>query len=305
MSKIYDCFIYNGEEELLLLRLEYLYPFVDYFVIAEANRTFTGLQKPAYYELIADKLSKYKDKIRFIPVDFTAVHFPNAWGYEHFLRGSLKNGMFDAMNEDYVIIADVDEIIPLDTILNEQHECDGLIIELPTFYYFFNMLSTEVINITLFVKYKLIRDVPIGNRDVYKTWNLPIRKMGVNNQGGHFTYLFGYEIEKYIQKINSFSHSEFNTDYYKNKERIKRNICLGLDIFDREHYRFRIVNLDKLLAPSLLAAMKRLQMDNRYTVKYNLPKMSSALLDRNIARKFIRKEYYWVKQRIKKMLLNG
>lgn len=37
--KIYDCFTFFNEFELLELRLETLYDAVDYFVIVEANKT--------------------------------------------------------------------------------------------------------------------------------------------------------------------------------------------------------------------------------------------------------------------------
>lgn len=39
---IYDIFSFNNELDMLGLRLEILSPYVDYFVLVEADRTFSG-----------------------------------------------------------------------------------------------------------------------------------------------------------------------------------------------------------------------------------------------------------------------
>jgi len=40
--KIYDYFTFFNEIDLLKIRLEYLYDYVDKFVISESNLTFSG-----------------------------------------------------------------------------------------------------------------------------------------------------------------------------------------------------------------------------------------------------------------------
>ena len=40
-----DAFTYFNEKELVELRLKYLDPIVDYFVVVESNVTFTGKSK--------------------------------------------------------------------------------------------------------------------------------------------------------------------------------------------------------------------------------------------------------------------
>ena len=40
-----DAFTYFNEKELVELRLKYLDPIVDYFIIIESNITFTGKKK--------------------------------------------------------------------------------------------------------------------------------------------------------------------------------------------------------------------------------------------------------------------
>ena len=43
--KIYDCFTFCNEFDLLELRLRELYDHVDYFVLVEANKTFQNKDK--------------------------------------------------------------------------------------------------------------------------------------------------------------------------------------------------------------------------------------------------------------------
>jgi len=43
--KIFDCFLFFNELELLELRLMTLHDVVDYFVLVEANKTFTDKPK--------------------------------------------------------------------------------------------------------------------------------------------------------------------------------------------------------------------------------------------------------------------
>jgi len=41
--KIIDCFTFYNEIDLLYYRLSILYEHVDYFIIVEANQTFSGI----------------------------------------------------------------------------------------------------------------------------------------------------------------------------------------------------------------------------------------------------------------------
>ena len=60
---IFDTFTFYNELDLLELRLNILGDVVDYFVINEANITFTGKPKPLYYRENKDRFKKWKDKI--------------------------------------------------------------------------------------------------------------------------------------------------------------------------------------------------------------------------------------------------
>ena len=61
--KIIDTFMFRDELDLLEFRLEYLYDYVDYFVLVESNVTHRGYPKTIFYSLYKDRFEKYQDKI--------------------------------------------------------------------------------------------------------------------------------------------------------------------------------------------------------------------------------------------------
>ena len=62
--KIYDCFTFFNELDLLDIRLHMLNDVVDYFVIVEIKKTHTGADKGLFFEEPnKDKYSQYKNKI--------------------------------------------------------------------------------------------------------------------------------------------------------------------------------------------------------------------------------------------------
>ena len=61
--KIFDVFTFYNELDLLELRMNILGDSVDYFVINEANITFTGKPKPLYFAENRKRFKKWEDKI--------------------------------------------------------------------------------------------------------------------------------------------------------------------------------------------------------------------------------------------------
>ena len=47
--RIFDCFIFNHEIELLEIRMNILGDYVDKFVITEGDTTFSGKPKESYF----------------------------------------------------------------------------------------------------------------------------------------------------------------------------------------------------------------------------------------------------------------
>ncbi len=68
------------------------------------------------------------------------------------------------------------------------------------------------------------------------------KKITLIEEGGwHFSYLGG--VEMIIKKIEAFSHTEYNTDNFKNAANIEAAINSGKDIFGR-NFTYKFVPLD-------------------------------------------------------------
>ena len=61
---VYDCFPFFNENDLLELRLNQHWDFVDKFIITEAGETHTGLKKPFNFD--HNRFEKYKSKIKYV-----------------------------------------------------------------------------------------------------------------------------------------------------------------------------------------------------------------------------------------------
>ena len=115
--RIYDCFTFYNEFELLELRLESLWDVVDRFVIVESNKTFTN--KPKEYNFIArqNDYRKYFPKIRYVVEnDRVPYNGTGDWSIEINQRNAIMRGIQDAQPDDLIFISDLDEIPAPDVV---------------------------------------------------------------------------------------------------------------------------------------------------------------------------------------------
>jgi|GEM_PF-4844939 len=68
MSRVFDAFLFYNELDLLELRLRELYDDVDFFVITEVDKTFSGKNKPFTYHLNKERFAEFQDKIIYNPI---------------------------------------------------------------------------------------------------------------------------------------------------------------------------------------------------------------------------------------------
>ena len=62
--KFFDCFMYNNEDLILDVRLNYLDKYIDKFVIVEAKQNHQCKKKDRYnFEI--NNFKKFKDKIKY------------------------------------------------------------------------------------------------------------------------------------------------------------------------------------------------------------------------------------------------
>ena len=120
--KVYDCFTFYNEFELLELRLKSLWDIVDYFVIVEADKNHTNKPKPFYFAERKDEFKEFLPKIRNIQlnvdIDYKGV---GDWSIENGQRNGILYGLSDAAPDDLIFISDADEI-PAPDILKRINE---------------------------------------------------------------------------------------------------------------------------------------------------------------------------------------
>ena len=111
--KIYDCFQFFNEENILDLRFNILDEYVDFFVIAESTTDHQGNFKKLNFDI--KKFKKFEKKIIYIVVDDTSEnikksHIGQNSSVERHQRNSIMKGLVSCREDDLVIISDVDEI---------------------------------------------------------------------------------------------------------------------------------------------------------------------------------------------------
>jgi beta-1,4-mannosyl-glycoprotein beta-1,4-N-acetylglucosaminyltransferase len=254
MAKIYDTFIFFNELDLLEIRLNILNDYVDYFVLVEATKTFTGKDKPLYYLENKARFEKFNDKIIHIIVNDMPDSFdelisrsgdeldksihhdclttPNVpknevhWLREFYQKEQIKQGLREASDNDFIYVSDLDEIWLPEIKLDME---SGKIFRLnqKVYTYFLNIRSSEYWFGTVATKYVNLKNYSINhirtpNRNVYEE---------VLNAGWHFTFQGGETMIK--NKIESYGHQELNREDIKS--RISSRMESSIDIFGRNH----------------------------------------------------------------------
>lgn len=105
-----DCFLYNGEIEVLTLRLATLAGVVDRFVLVESTRTFSGLEKPLHFAAVKPHFAAWGDRLTHIILDREPIGLDGYFLREAWQRQQLTRGLVGVPDDAQVLIGDVDEI---------------------------------------------------------------------------------------------------------------------------------------------------------------------------------------------------
>ena len=143
--RVFDCFTFSTELDLLAFRLDLLAPVVDQFVLVEAPRTFSGLNKPLYFEENRHRFKRHLDRITHIVVDDLPLPEPDRWVPEHFQRNAILRGLQDAAPDDIALVTDVDEIPDPEVVQRLRGErFETAALEMRVSYYYANWESSDV-----------------------------------------------------------------------------------------------------------------------------------------------------------------
>lgn len=234
--KIYDCFTYFNEEEILKIRLNELNNYVDFFVIIEGNKTFIGEDKPFYLDNIGSWLKSFEHKIIK-----HKVHFPDnldsPWDREWFQRNSIKDLISLFEDNDIIIISDVDEIVRPSVVRRLFKYTLPVLLDNYQYFWNFHWRAPDHCN-------NGGRPVAMSRNNLYDYLpnDLRCKKSGIQLQvipeaGWHFSYFLNKD--DIVKKIESFSHTEYNKQEFKLEKNILNRIENGVDPFDRfplKHY---------------------------------------------------------------------
>lgn len=227
--KIYDCFTYYNEEEILKIRLNELSNFVEKFVIVEASQTFTGKKKPYYLDDVLDSLKdEWKEKICIYRVEFPDQDL-TSWQREHIQRNYIAEALkhIGVSEKDLVVISDADEIWNPKTVAKVKYK--NIPVRLDVKQYFWNVHWQVPDHCNQGARPVLCQARYLANHTPQdlRSMILPL----IPNGGWHFSF-FGEE-EKVKNKIESFAHTEYDQEEFKSYDAIANRIKNGIDPFDR------------------------------------------------------------------------
>lgn len=241
--KIYDCFLFFNENDLLETRLNELYSVVDYFVIFESCFTFT--KKSKGFLLDIERFKKFKDKIIYIQnSDF--IKSPNPWQFEYYQRNKIIDSIKEANIDDMIILSDLDEIPRKDKIIQAFYDIYNLDkhyikLKLKNYHYALNNEMNENADWIgpVISKKKYINSMQEFRHA--KDYHL------IDNAGWHYSFLSSPE--DIIFKMKSYSHKEHDRWPNNDINFIKQRINDGKSHFGNQEHTFRIVELNKKNCP--------------------------------------------------------
>lgn len=244
---IYDVFTYNGEKDILDLRLNILYPYVDRFVIVEFDKTFSG--RPKSRRLVSDWKHHLKEWSKFITkIDYAYIteeyylHFlemaqnspnvpqdgPAHWKREFMQKESIRYSINDLGGDDLLFLGDVDEIWNPDklTELIERVRDNGPAkIKLDVYTYYLNNKSSEEFWGTLVTFYRDIKDQSLNHLRTLKKYQTD------NIYGWHFTSMGGHR-ELKSKLTDSYTSDSYASQYVL--ESLEKNIRENKDFLGRD-----------------------------------------------------------------------
>ena len=267
-----DSFLFFQELDLLEIRLEYLYPFVDHFIIIEAKQSFKGSPKRFIFEQNRERYKKYLDKIIYHKIE--DIHFSyeglikfleksNSKARKNISKFIKKHEYYDKNNlsyildtyhrecihialynnckdEDIILLSDLDEIPSFEIVkmLREKNSLtDFSVFVQHEFQYYLNNYAKNNWFGTIAAPYKIIKDYSFNQlRKNSKRFKI------ISNSGYHFTSIGNKKA--IINKIENWGHQEFN--HIIIKENIEENIKNGKDIFYRlKKNKNKLINIEK------------------------------------------------------------
>lgn len=257
---IYDGFTFFNELDILEIRLNVLRDVVDRFVLVEARETFTRKPKPLYFAENRERFAPFLDRIEHVVVDEFPAEPSAALAAEIFQRNAIQRGLAQVSHGDTVMISDVDEI-PRPECVRAATRHRVVIFRQLMFSYFLNYGHLdERGQLRSFwggtvayrhdgraeepQRYSELRYLPRGGKGARPANRIralarKFRRFGepegqahfFQGAGWHFTYQGG--VDAIVEKVEAYSHVEFNEERFKSREAVLTAIKEKRDLFGR------------------------------------------------------------------------
>jgi beta-1,4-mannosyl-glycoprotein beta-1,4-N-acetylglucosaminyltransferase len=280
--KIYDCFCFFNELDILEIRLNILEPYVDFFVICESSVTHSGEPKPFFFEDNKERFSKFLHKIIHLKIEDTPNDFINLiepdsstedgkcvsqinefiktqtnrfnrasqpdYGRDFYQKECIRRGLINCNDEDIIMSSDCDEI-PNPEIVKDLKYFDfgnNYMLNQMTYYYYLNLLKETQWKGTRIGSFKNLKDYSYNELRASQLINIP-------NGGWHFSFMGG--AEKVRLKIQSYSARDMATENVIKS--ISKNIENNIDPFFRSQ--LTEVQIDETYPNYLLENLEKYQ----------------------------------------------
>lgn len=259
---VYDCFQFFNEIDLLLLRMNLLDDLVDYFVVSESTVTFSGKEKPLYFQENRYLFEKFLDKIIHQVVEDTPEVDP--FSRDVFQKNAVKRPLEPRCTEDDIIIySDVDEIPSPDALRSVFADCQHNTVYHLAQRYFMSYLNMELVKGwlpafcgefpgvshkqwlgTKVCRWSFAKDLAFDDLRHPEMKDCGTR---VPDGGWHFSYMGGdrnlSSAERAKYKIQSAAHQEFNNQ--KTLDHLEKRITKHQEILGRRGLKFAVVPIDE------------------------------------------------------------
>lgn len=198
--RLWDCFLFHDELDLLEMRLTELSQIVHRFVLVESTKTFQGKPKPLVFQQHRERFALWMHRIVHVVVE-PKEEGGDPWANEAEQREAIGRGLLFAAAHDVVLLSDVDEI-PHPAKIAGLAPREGEVVALEMRMHPFAVdwehprpwrgtLAARLRDITSFQKMRDQRDVTPSV---------------VPDAGHHFTWLG--EPGNHLSKLDSFAHTD-------------------------------------------------------------------------------------------------
>lgn len=271
MPRIFDCFPFFNELDLLEIRLHEHSDAVDRFVIAESTTTFSGEPKPLYFQENRERFAAFADRITHIVIRDIPAKWQSRWGREQYQRDVLAQGLGSAAPDDLILICDVDEILRTDVLhavkASPPSRAEVLCFELRMYNYYVNFETEERLlrsgpraayrqTVDEMWSLRMVKGPrPTGKLGIFRSisnWRRmrrPVRTKIIRDAGWHFTFLGG--IDDIAEKIRARTGSQ-SKKAILDPEWLDKRIKAGLESNQRHNRPLSYRPLDETFPRYLL-----------------------------------------------------